>query len=633
MINGKILTKFKYTNLVEFKNHFNINRTNRVVGYTPDYIGSSPSTVIKNDNIFTKICIKYKDEIKNNCSNSFYNDLIKSSIDTRIVFSSGYTSSHSHLKEFFKDDTTVYKSEDIITFLRFTKNKWIFTPKVSFYDYKEIDFNVRVNLEANPGHYTSKLINNKKKNTNLMSRLVAKRFYNQIRKHAPIKNFYLWSILGRGKDIKLTQNSVSKDVGTRTIMATEDPMCTLLMWFSQKIQVALNTESNKTFNVSGEYNIEKSYKLYENKLNYDYYLEADWTFFDSNADGEFIKAASIVLLEGLPKDKLHDRIRYTITKSILTKYVALPPGIVVELNRGVPSGHPFTTLINCTLNTIYWSLIGYNIYGDKYQDYMKVEVYGDDALVFFKNHQKLKEIDNIIHKIGLKAEPLLDELRLCKFDYEKDELPDFLKRRYYDNKLIWNHKKFFDKIFYQSKSRDIYDQIELLISYINTAPYDSDLIEFCKICKKYIDSKHNYDYLYKNDSYKQLEELVTQGCVKENICERFDISKINYLNFDLHHKFRNLYTISGVYLKYEKDPGFLTLLKNTQVELLYNLAFPPDFTVRNKFIYDFDKSGIDIKEYSSTYIDERSKYIQEVKRKLYNIVIPRTKFEYSYNYF
>lgn len=118
-------------------------------------------------------------------------------------------------------------------------------------------------------------------------------------------------------------------------------------------------------------------------------LEADWKFFDSNVDGAYIKAACTLLLDGLPHDKLHNNIRYLITSSILTKYVVLPPGVVVELNRAVPSGHPFTSLINCIVNTIYWCQIGKRLYGDDYADMMDVELYGDDALVMFKDNGRL----------------------------------------------------------------------------------------------------------------------------------------------------------------------------------------------------------------------------------------------------
>jgi hypothetical protein len=618
--NGQLLTKFKYTNLDGFKKHFGINKTNKIVGYTPDYVGATPSNIVYNDNVFTKFILDKSKEIKTKCSKSFFIDLSKSITDTRVEFSTGYTSVHSHLKEFLKDDTSDLKACDIINFLKLTNNKWIHTPHVSFYDAKELDYMIRVNLDADPGHYTSKLINGKKRNTNLISRVVAKMLYNNLKK-IPIKNFYLWKLLGREKDIKLTtfkNDNVDVDCGSRAIMSTEDPMCTLLMWFAQKVQVGLSNETNKTFNVSGEYNIGKATKIYEHERNYDFKLEADWTFYDSNVNSEMIKAASMLLLSGLPKDKLHDRIRYTITKSILTKYLVLPPGIVVELNRGVPSGHPFTTLINCTVNTIYWSLIGREIYGDNYQDFMKIEVYGDDSYVLFKNNKNLKKIDDIINELGLKSEPLLPELKLCNFDYEKHELPDFLKRRYFENNLIWNHKKLIDKLMYQSKKRSLNDQIELLLSYYNTAPFDKDLIIFIKLFYDWLIIKYGKIHLKQLNSYLYMEELVNQGSESVSLNKRFKISKINEIKFDLDNKFKNLLSMSGVYLKYERQLSLSNIMNETQINLLYGLAFPPDFTVRNKFIFNYDLDKINFEEKETTYHDQRQMYIREIELKLTN---------------
>lgn len=618
--NGKLLTKFKYTDLKGFKKHFGINKTNRVIGYTPDYVGSTPSKMVLNDNIFSKFILEKYNELKKSCSNSFINDLLKSLSDTRIVYSTGYTSVHSHLKEFLKDDTSDIKAEEIIKFLKNTNNDWIFTPKVDFYDIKELDYMIRINLNADPGHYTSKLINGKKQNTTLISRVVAKKLANQI-KRIPIKNFYLWKLLGREKDIKLdtlNKNIKEKDVGTRAIMSTEDPMCTLLMWFSQKIQLGLSNEKGTTFNIEGEYNIRKAKNLNDLEKKFDFKLEADWTFYDSNVNSEMIKAAGMLLLNGLPKDKYHDRIRYTIVKSILTKYLVIPPGIVVELNRGVPSGHPFTTLINCTINTIYWSMIGYEIYGYNYSKYMKVEVYGDDSYVYFKNNENLKKIDCIIEKLGLKSEKLQKELKLCNFDYEKDELPDFLKRRFYENNLIWNHKKLIDKLLYQSKRRSLEDQISLLISYFDTAPYDEDLTIFIKCFYEFLIQKYGVEKLQTIKSFINLRTHVNQGFVNMDKKLRFSISYINRYNFDLDNKFKRILSISGIYLRYERELSLSGLMNVNQINLLYSLAFPLDFSVKNKFIYSFGLDEVNFEEIETTYHNERQKYIDEINLKISN---------------
>jgi hypothetical protein len=183
-------------------------------------------------------------------------------------------------------------------------------------------------------------------------------------------------------------------------------------------------------------------------------------------------------------DNYHENISYYITKSVVTKYVVLPPGVVVELNRGQPSGHPFGTLINCNVNLIYWSLIGFRIYGKNYGDKMRVEVYGDDTYAYFMDHPNLMRIDEYIKEIGLKSDTLVPNFRRIGKEYRKDHQIDFLKRRFDESGIIWNHKKMIDRIIYPSRNRNLEEQIELLMGYVNTCGNDPDLI---KVTNKTID--------------------------------------------------------------------------------------------------------------------------------------------------
>jgi hypothetical protein len=616
-IGSQILVKFKYTDNKGFRNHFNINETNRIVGFMPDYIGVNPSKVVLNENFLIKFSLRNQERFRDNYSESFYNQFLQSSSETRVVFSRGYNTSHSHLKEFLKDNITSLSVNEILDISLLNSNNWFYTPHVSFYDAKELDFNVRINDKAFPGHYTSKLISRTKEDTNLFSRLVAKRIYQQL-KIQPVKNFYLWSVLGREKDVKISHNPEERDVGSRLILATEDSMCTLLMWFAQKIQLSLNTSENKVFNINGEFDAKKFSKLKSYESEYDYKLEADWSFFDSNCDTNFIISACSILLDGLPKDPLHNHIRYLITSSIVTKYVALPPGVVVELNRGVPSGHPFTTLINCTINAIYWSLIGYKIYGPTYNDMMRVEIYGDDTFAYFKYSDKLFEIDTYIDELGLKSAPVREELRLCNFDYRDDELPDFLKRRFNQTSLNWNYKKMFDKFFYQSKKRNLENQIELVNSFYQATPNDRELYRFLSDFKLYLDETVDNEKLQKLLSYKHLEELVKLDDRIEGVKKKFRIEYQNLKNLHLDSKFKEILGLSGVFQKQIFEHKDFKFPKPIQVDLLYFLSFPPDFSVKNKFIYDFSLDENFIRCYNETYFENKDRYIDEMKRKIRN---------------
>jgi hypothetical protein len=55
MTGDSILKLNRRVKLSEFKTHYGINETNKVVGWTPDYLGSSKSRIVKKTNFISKL--------------------------------------------------------------------------------------------------------------------------------------------------------------------------------------------------------------------------------------------------------------------------------------------------------------------------------------------------------------------------------------------------------------------------------------------------------------------------------------------------------------------------------------------------------------------------------------------------
>jgi len=290
----------KSCRLSEFKQYFGINKTNRVVGITPDYVGSRPSKIVRCRNFFTDHFLKRHNYLlSDNFSDVFKQDIRSSISESRIVLSGGYDSCDEHLKAIFKDNREDCQFDINEYFKNIEKwgiTSWFETPEVSFYDKKELLYNIRVNEEANPGHYTSQLISKVKSETTFVARSVAAKIYELLKKQ-PVKNTYLWTLSKREKDIKVCGNDEA--VSTRVVLFCEDPMTTLLMWFSQKILTGLNSCKNK-FNISGDYTYAKAEKIYSRSKDYDWYIDTDWKLFDSNQDTKFIEAALLLCTSGFP---------------------------------------------------------------------------------------------------------------------------------------------------------------------------------------------------------------------------------------------------------------------------------------------------------------------------------------------
>lgn len=408
-------------------------------------------------------------------------------------------------------------------------------PRLKFKDFKQSAHWQNYNPASNPGHYTSKLFNTKfKGNTIAYAFELAKKKFELIGL-IPIKNYCLWDIFAREKDINVSKFIVEKTPSTRVVLNTEHYETLLLSFFFQPLMKAVNSfGTNIKFHISGEYDGNKALELHNRIQNYDFYVDADWSLFDSSIDTEVLKASGAIMFANSVSDKEDLRRVFHVISSFVTKYIVLPPGIVVELNRGNPSGHPGVTAINCYVNLIRWSLIGRMIYGEDYQNYMDLEVYGDDAVVMFKYHKNLFKIDEIIRELGYESDPLVDKLYPCsRFGIDEDKGPDFLKRRVVQGTLSWNSDKMFDKLIYQSKKRNVKDQIDLLVNFISTAPGNKDSINLFKTFITYCKNKFSKDDIIM-DHIINVEELIYNYNG-----ERFSIAnKVNKL-YDAEFKLAN----------------------------------------------------------------------------------------------
>lgn len=609
-----ILKQFKFGSRADWCKHYKIKKTSRIVGITPDYVGFQSSKPLSFNNYFLTY---YRDVISKNkvcLSDEFIGEIDKSITDTRIVYSGGYDTCHDHLSSSLDDDKP--NQLDPRDYFKFVEkhgiSSWFKAPCVSFYNEKELLYSIRVNEEANPGHYSSRFIGPTKAYTTQSSRSTALKLFNYMKKRT-LKNTYLWTVGKREKDIKLSGDD--GDVSTRTVLFCEDPMTTLLMWFSQKIYCALNSFDDSLFKISGEFSINKAAESFADEKEFHFKLDADWSFFDSTQDSGYIESALLLLCSGMPDDELHHRIRYLIVSSNLTKYIVLPPGIVVEANRGNASGHPFTTLLNCYVNLIYWSQLAFDIYGDGFKDKIRVRVYGDDAIVYFKYSDKLFLIDDFIKQRGFKSDPLAEKLTPTLNNFPLCDQPDFLKRRLSRTGLTWNFKKVFDKLFYQSKVRNLDDQILLLRSYVETCEYNEDLLNFSKGFCRYIRSifyrKTNFD----DTILKEFESILDKDVIKEkNVRFTFVCDKREFNSYFTEIIGIYNWSISIFKPNFDKT-DFQKFVGSTvqRVNLLYYLGFNRKWIKEGNDIYEVGREKITLFNFSYDYLVNLKQFTRDVE--------------------
>lgn len=550
---GYVKKKILNTNVRGFKERFGMGKENKIVGFTPDYIGFRPSKPVYFKNFIKETALQDFSENRNNDS-ELYNTVLNGLTEQKDTWGGSYDSNSGHLREFLRDKGIMdggLQAEDIFKICE--GNPWFKMPRLIFKDPTEMYTSTNYNPHSNPGHYTSLITKqSKKKYTIDIAYALALEEYEKIRR-GPHKNYSLWDILSREKEIKYMSD---KDPSTRVVMNPEHHVTMILSWVFQsfmKASIAGNPHVN--YMIEKEYDGKKARKLYERIVEkYDYIVDADWSWFDSSQSPEMLKAALCMMFSNMLKTKKNTRLIYWIIETTITKYIAVPPGIVIELNTGMPSGHPGVTAINCIVNLIRWSIIGYEIYGDNYFDFMEISVYGDDAFVGFKYHPNLFKIDEIKDKYGWAGDSLSDRLfPSALFILEPHNSPDFLKRRFNMNGVYWNREKILDRMFNQSKKRDINEQIELIINYVLTGPHDYEMNTYLfKITRRII------------NEHKSIvnEELIKRFNSLEIDFERFELFKVEEKLEGIFWEESVLCNKEWIYLPSLKGSDSLNLLEN-----------------------------------------------------------------------
>lgn len=605
-IGGTVVKQFKRIKFSEFGSCSNIKVDNRVVGVTPNYIGFRKSKPVHFDNIILKqIQKKFSSILTSN--QTVKPDLIKSLSTFREVFSGSPDSNSKHLRSFLGDNNNEESVVDIINIA--LKSDWFEVPEIDFSDYTDLPYVTNYNPKSSPGLYTSRIFQTKfKANTIDPSVVLAMEKMRLIRKF-PVKNFSLWEVLSREKDFKTDELKEGTEVSTRVVLNCEHYETVLLSYFFQKIMKSLSSFSTHSkFNIEGEFNGKKSFNLINKLYEYDYIVDADWAAFDSSMDTNEIIASAAIMFSNCVNTKEDMRAIFHVISSLVTKYVAVPPGVVVELNRGMPSGHAGGTAINCFVNILRWSRIGYKLFGDDFPKFMDIHVYGDDALVFFKAHERIKDIDNVINSLNFKSDPIFPNIYPCKeYLAGKDEGPDFLKRRFSIKGITWNKVKMFDRMIYQQKKRTIDEQFELVLSYIMSAPSDGSVNTFLS------EMLHDLIELYPNeitsDNKKNFTSL--EDWIKNN-SKYFIPSSKSFSDFDEYESsvkkvnvqmtldtFKKVFlSIRNIqYIDKNMAEALLFLSENTGLIEIYNKIYKQKYPGLFKHVYTWKSKFIEFRNF------------------------------------
>jgi hypothetical protein len=229
----------------------------------------------------------------------------------------------------------------------------------------------------------------------------------------------------------------------------------------------------------------------DNSKSFNYY-SPDWSSFDNHVYEEVIIVAFMIWRQCFGRSFRSRNVFFFIITSFIDKFILIDPGFIVKIMKGIPSGHPFTSMIGSMVNWLIWSSIICK-YVDRtgncdISDF-KIIVSGDDTILRTPADVDEDILMEYVVLSGMKC----DDLRGSGTEFWSTSTHlgcHLLRRHFYeDHSTIWTESYIYNKLMYQEDFNVNYDTlITQAVDYYINMSYQG---RFQEIMVKYI------YYLYK----------------------------------------------------------------------------------------------------------------------------------------
>lgn len=387
-------------------------------GYAPFYVGYKQDKAYKCNTAF----LHY---LNYDIPSKLTPEEVKAMMTPRICYQGGYSTNLNVVKRFTNEVNQKYSSKEIWQILQEEGFPWLKLPKMGKLSLNDLD-RVRVNLDSHPGFYTQVLAGATKRQALPISLKLAKHALKKIFT-TRYKYTGTWSLGGRSKPIKLTNERT--DCMTRAVWIPETFLSLISLICVQPFTLALKGIQRNCIFVGSKYDYDLTKWMSFHDKMHDFSISSDFSLFDSDVTPEFIQVAVALIRSCYPDDAEHDRYFAFISDTLINKQLVLPPGVVYHISKGIPSGHPFVSLVGTLVNYIAFILTFRRVYGaGNVSSNCHMLFFGDDAKGVCKYNSRIFNIDRYMkEETPFHFDPILESFIPTK-NREPNILPKFLKR-------------------------------------------------------------------------------------------------------------------------------------------------------------------------------------------------------------
>lgn len=207
--------------------------------------------------------------------------------------------------------------------------------------------------------------------------------------------------------------------------------------------------------------------------NYLYY-SPDWNNFDASIYEELIVFSGLMLKQCFNGGHSATNLFHYLITSVIDKYVLLDPGVIFKFMKGLPSGHPFTSLMGTLINWLVWSTIFVKytkLHPETKLSSFRCIVSGDDSLIRVPADIIEEDLNNIINSSGLNLDSIIGEG--TPFWTDNHILgAHLLRRRFYiDDTTIWDESYIYGRLSNSEDNRwTVNNAIDQTSNYLLSSP-------------------------------------------------------------------------------------------------------------------------------------------------------------------